>query len=747
MTIDIQGSPLDRGWFRWAVCFLLSFVWIASPAESSSGPLELIHYVATPDTTAMLPFGNLTSLPSIQVAWGDSGVDSNVTATSSCPNNTYCLQHTYANAGNYTIQVSGSGVAYFGWVALPSVPMIYITDMVSFGNIGVASLAFALARQPLLQTVPAELPFTVVDLASLFENTDNNSPNITSWNVVNVTRMASMFSANSLFNQPIDGWNVSSVTTMSRMFAKTTFNQSLASWDTRNVNSFSYMFSNSPNFQQDISSWNTSSARTIASMFEFSNFNGLIGSWDTSRVTLMNSVFFRNRQFNQSIGAWNISQVTTINYMFYSASSFNRPLNSWDTKSLRSISETFNGATSFNQPLDRWNTASIVDMSYAFAGADAFNQNLSSWDTRAVIYFSSAFNGASSFNGDVSSWKLSKVTNFNSVFEDATAFNQPLSTWDLSKATTMADMFRRAVSFNQDIESWNVSSTSNMDNIFNGATSFNRSLAYWCVRQISSAPIQFALNSALSPALHPQWGQCPSKCVQPPPAYAQNATCVSGSWVFSVPACQFFGTCASTSPSGQQTFPPTSGAVSLPTGTVIRLEGNASVAGVTLIIPVQPGSTPGKIQADSCLSLTGDVVVTISDSAVPLPGSTIEILTSSRPECFDVQLNKTVTIVVEGSGCSNLTGTTGQSATSTTKSIFVLFALDASGCVTTPGFSPTNSTVAAESNLIGPIAGGVAGGVALLTMILIVVLFFRHRSRTRAARIALRRKVTASWNR
>ena len=103
----------------------------------------------------------------------------------------------------------------------------------------------------------------ITDMSNLFSNVPIKdagpfrplelqfNPNISSWDVSNVTNMQKMFGTDSssigpyvrnLFNQDISSWDVSNVVDMSYMFNNCHFNQPINSWNVSNVRDMSYMF-------------------------------------------------------------------------------------------------------------------------------------------------------------------------------------------------------------------------------------------------------------------------------------------------------------------------------------------------------------------------------------------------------------------------------------------------------------------------------------------------------------------------
>ncbi len=93
----------------------------------------------------------------------------------------------------------------------------------------------------------------ITDLNFLFYGkTQDNHPDISTWNVFNVTSMKGTFS-NSTFNGQLNKWNVENVTDFSYCFANNVvFNQPLFRWNTQDAATLEYMFYNAWSFNQSI---------------------------------------------------------------------------------------------------------------------------------------------------------------------------------------------------------------------------------------------------------------------------------------------------------------------------------------------------------------------------------------------------------------------------------------------------------------------------------------------------------------
>ena len=151
--------------------------------------------------------------------------------------------------------------------------------------------AFEAAEERLSKVVTT----LITDMSDLFGNapTSNSeeifylyfnkmNPDISSWDVSNVTDMSRMFKRQSndadiyensiteygIFNKDISKWDVSNVTNMSGMFFGCSyFAQDISSWDVSKVTDMSQMFLATPALTQDIGSWDVGNVTNMSGMF------------------------------------------------------------------------------------------------------------------------------------------------------------------------------------------------------------------------------------------------------------------------------------------------------------------------------------------------------------------------------------------------------------------------------------------------------------------------------------------------
>ena len=339
--------------------------------------------------------------------------------------------------------------------------------------------------------------------------------------VTNLNYLASIYKEGLVFNPDISSWDVSNVTNMNFTFSYAgNFNQDISKWDVSNVTKMTKMFFMHGAFNQDIGNWDVSNVTDMKDMFGYAvKFNQDISSWDVGNVTNMEDMFRQASSFNQDISSWDVSNLISMESMFNAAVVFNQDIGGWDVSKVTNMTNTFNYAINFNQDISSWDVSNVTVMYTMFTEASSFNQDIGSWDVSNVTNMQQMFQQASSFNQDISSWDVSNVTVMQSMFSGAEVFNQDIGSWDVSSVKYMGSMFGKqssvgsdsgATSFNQDIGSWDVSNVIGMSSMFDGAEVFNQDLTKWCVTNITSEPTTFSTSSALTEANKPKWGTCPS---------------------------------------------------------------------------------------------------------------------------------------------------------------------------------------------------------------------------------------------
>ncbi|WP_460490181.1 BspA family leucine-rich repeat surface protein, partial [Belliella aquatica] len=377
--------------------------------------------------TLSLPlFGNVD----VTVDWGDGTVD--------MITNAGLHEHTLLADGIYEVKIFGE-LEQFGNGTIGYTGAEFITDVLSFGELGLQSLKGAFKGAAHLKQVPNSLPSTVANLRSMFEGASIFNQAISGWDTGNITDMSSMFNNAGDFNQPIGNWDVRNVTTMSSMFARaSSFNADLGLWDVSKVQSFDFMFFNATAFEgTGLENWQTLSATNTRSMFTGGDlFKADLGSWDVSRVTSMLDMFYGARLFDADLTLWEVGLVEDMSGMFYEASSFK------------------------GGGLDKWNVSNVNDMSYMFYGASLFDSDLALWEVNNVNDMTEMFYNASSFKGiGIDNWNVSNVTTMSQMFNGASLFDADLTLWDVGQVKNMAAMFQGASAFKgKGLDKWNITS-------------------------------------------------------------------------------------------------------------------------------------------------------------------------------------------------------------------------------------------------------------------------------------------------
>ena len=246
-----------------------------------SNPMQLKFVTTAGNTNIRLPLYG--SSLSCTVDWGDGSAIQTINTAGMC-------SHMFTTPGTYIVTINGT-LPVFGFAEASWTGVQYLTEVISFGNIGLTGLPSAFKSAVNLSSVPAVLPTTVNDLMDCFNGIEAVSiTNLNLWDVSHVTDMSKMFRDATHFNQSLSSWDVSNVNNMYLMFYKaSSFNQPLATWNVSNVTNMWGMFALATTFNQDISSWSVGNVLGMGAMFygitlSTANYDALLISWAAQTV-------------------------------------------------------------------------------------------------------------------------------------------------------------------------------------------------------------------------------------------------------------------------------------------------------------------------------------------------------------------------------------------------------------------------------------------------------------------------------
>ncbi|MGY3793474.1 BspA family leucine-rich repeat surface protein [Aquimarina sp. 433] len=473
--------------------------------------------IATNNEEIALPITD-TGLDFI-VDWGDGMIT----------NETEEAYHTYANAGTYTIRISGN-----------------FNRMRFNGN----------ADRNKIQTIEQWGSNTWTSMEDAFNGCTNlevkavDSPDLS-----NVTSLESMFrSCHSLdkdFNVDFSGWDTSGVENFTWAFADAiAFNSSsITNWDVSEATRFDFMFLSATSFDQDLSQWDISSATSMDTMLRDAgmsteNYDATLIGWATLETgeTQIPSDIVLDVDATYCLGeaARNTLTSTLYNWLIFdegavcSATDFF--VTTWQTTTANEVitipirsTETYNysvdwgdgtietGLTGnvthtfatagiktikitgdFPAPfftrltggdegklltVEQWGTQQWTSMQNAFQGCYNLKLNADDIpDLSQVTNMSSMFRDCTNLEDlkDVmNSWDMNTIESISSMFKECTLFDENIGSWTFNSLTAAFNAFEGAVTFNQNISNWDVSKVDQLDAMFKDATSFNQPIGNW----------------------------------------------------------------------------------------------------------------------------------------------------------------------------------------------------------------------------------------------------------------------------
>ena len=233
-------------------------------------------FVFTVETTSANQFISFSTydfggvVQDYSVDWGDGSTSDNES------------DHYYVTPAVYTIKISG---------VIPRMKLEFseIQSLEAWGTNKWQSVRFMFTQET-------------------FDYNATDTPDLTE-----VTNLYAMFLGTSFVTQPdLSSWDVSNITEMQYVFSQSNFNGDINDWDVSNVTDMTYMFGGvGSSFNGDISDWDVSSVTSMNYMFGNSSFNTDISGWDVSSVTDMYQMFYNNDDFEQDLSDWDTSSVTS----------------------------------------------------------------------------------------------------------------------------------------------------------------------------------------------------------------------------------------------------------------------------------------------------------------------------------------------------------------------------------------------------------------------------------------------------
>lgn len=384
MAVSVTCGAMRR--FLRTVCavLLLASALVAVQASPAGAVSPMVIRVVVPadvvPLTVELPFRELAG----SIDWDDGTTPDTYTGVVNVQS------HTFASAGTYDIEVSGSATRYGNGCGGVLAGREFIIAVLSWGDFGsdpnLVSLAGAFFENTALTFVPGTLPSGVTNISCMFRGATAFNGAIGTWDTSNVTRMDDLFRGATSFDQSIGWWDTSRVTHFTGMFDRaTSFNRPIGSWDTSNVVDMEFMFIGATSFNQPIGAWDVSNVTTMRSALrDLPSFNQDLRMWNVSNVTDMEGLFSNSRSFDQDLSTWNTSNVTNMGWMFHNSRAFNGDITTWDTSNVTTMHAMFSDARAFDRDISGWNTSNVTDMSDMFFFALAFDRDLGAWNVSAL---------------------------------------------------------------------------------------------------------------------------------------------------------------------------------------------------------------------------------------------------------------------------------------------------------------------------------------------------------------------------
>lgn len=254
------------------------------------------------------------------VDWGDGSGIEHYTSDSG-------VTHTYTNAGDYTVTITG---LVEGWdFNSTDRSKEKIISVVNFGDMGWIDLQDAFYDCSNLESFSGGGTFRVTDFSYMFQNTPSLANiDLSNFKTTSAESLAGMFSgANAIRTLDLSSFDTKKVQSMEDMFYNATslILINLSSFDTSSVEVMAYMFQNTTNLLSlDLNHFDTSSVISMAQMFDgASSLSRLdLSSFDTRMVSDMDAMFRSTTKLGEiNANGWKLDHGPSGSGIFTSANS------------------------------------------------------------------------------------------------------------------------------------------------------------------------------------------------------------------------------------------------------------------------------------------------------------------------------------------------------------------------------------------------------------------------------------------
>jgi surface protein len=264
---------------------------------------------------------------------------------------------------------------------------------------------------------------------------------------------------------------------------KFAYNPDISHWDVSDVTNMNFLFNDLRGFNQDLSYWDVSKVtRFVATFQDARAFNSDISSWDVSSGEIFYAMFLNAFAFSQDIGDWDLSGIdvskpygsrTGVDNMFNGSTVFNQDLSGWCVSALNSpdhYNKFDSGSAIQSDYLPQWGQCPPNNPAFQLADngvtvtckdVAAGAQGTVAQVTYTKIDEKSDLDLGSGTGVPADQACTSGIESLREWFQSNTTFNDDISHWDVSDVTTMFRTFSGARAFNQNISNWDVSKVTN----------------------------------------------------------------------------------------------------------------------------------------------------------------------------------------------------------------------------------------------------------------------------------------------